>query len=540
MRKVLLSFLLLSILCSLSACFLDPTPATTAPPKEIIWNVLDLSSLLPTPASSLGYIHHDYDDWLCVEICNTTHSEYKEYLSACIDMGYIIDAEKYESHYIAYNEDGFKLILHHSALSNSYSISLSAPEQLGEIQWPTTGIGCKLPATSSSIGKIEKDTSKTFTILIGNTTLDEYRAYVSTCEAAGFTVDYTKEEKKYSAYDNEGYQISITYEGCYRIRVSITLSNDIAVPSSAENYRSVHYETVVKELQNAGFTNIRTEAIYDLIIGFFTSDGDVESVSIAGNSSFSQGQQFEQTAEVIITYHTWADDVPSTTPTSPNPPSNQTDSTNHKKVTAPKSNVECEVLYYSEVVELFKNAGFTNITTIEVGIKDNEDFEAGSIVVVSVNGNELFDSGEEFWSDTPVIIYYRVPVVTVTINYYTTNDSETAKLGNSGVYAYVMKHKTYNVYWIIDFDEGYAYTFTDQAGDDYCSKIEIKSGTLNDRVTITYRADGMSWSQGLHFKYKNQPTILIMQDEDGFKHEYETTSLLDAWEIMYTKTMVDY
>ena len=123
---------------------------------------------------------------------------------------------------------------------------------------------------------------------------------------------------------------------------------------------------------------------------------------------------------------------------------------------------------------------------------------------------------------------------------YSTNDYETAKNGNSGVFSYVNRGPSYDIYWIIDFDEGYVYYFTEGNGEETCDRLAIESGDLNDVLIITYHDGGDTWSYGLHFHYKNQPTKLIMQDNDGFEYEYSTTNLTSAIALRDSKTIRDY
>ena len=70
--------------------------------------------------------------------------------------------------------------------------------------------------------------------------------------------------------------------------------------------------------------------------------------------------------------------------------------------------------------------------------------------------------------------------------FYTTNDKSTYKNGNSGVYAYRRNGKNYDLYIIIDFDEGAVYDFMDGNGDITCTKGYIKSGDLNSVLIVTY------------------------------------------------------
>jgi len=121
---------------------------------------------------------------------------------------------------------------------------------------------------------------------------------------------------------------------------------------------------------------------------------------------------------------------------------------------------------------------------------------------------------------------------------YSTNTVDTVNDGNKGVYAYRDKGGSYYKYYIIDFDEGYVYSFNDESDD--CDRLKIDSGDLNDVLMITYHDGGDSWSYGLHFKYKDNPDHLIMQDNDGYEYDYYTTNLKDALAVREGKTIQDY
>ena len=123
---------------------------------------------------------------------------------------------------------------------------------------------------------------------------------------------------------------------------------------------------------------------------------------------------------------------------------------------------------------------------------------------------------------------------------YSTNSKSTVKNGNSGVYSYRSIGGSYYNYWIIDFNGGYVYSFSEGNGNEICDRLKIESGDLNNVLIITYHDGGDVWSYGLHFKWKNQPDHLILQDNDGFEYDYYTTDLEDALKILKTKTVYDY
>ena len=123
---------------------------------------------------------------------------------------------------------------------------------------------------------------------------------------------------------------------------------------------------------------------------------------------------------------------------------------------------------------------------------------------------------------------------------YSTNDKSTVKNGNQGVYAYKSRGGTYDNYYLIDFDEGYVYFFSDGNGDTNADRVKIDSGNLNDVLIITYHDGSDKWSYGFHFKWKNQPDHLILQDQNGFEYDFYSTNLNNARSILAKKKIYDY
>ena len=82
----------------------------------------------------------------------------------------------------------------------------------------------------------------------------------------------------------------------------------INLPISANDLKDANYRDVVAEFENAGFTNVQTEVIDDLILGWFTKDGEVEEVSVGGYTSFSTDSRYPADVEIIVSYHTFPAD----------------------------------------------------------------------------------------------------------------------------------------------------------------------------------------------------------------------------------------
>ena len=76
-----------------------------------------------------------------------------------------------------------------------------------------------------------------------------------------------------------------------------------AIPLSSKDAKKMNYEEVVAEFKNAGFTNIRVEAEYDIITGWINSDGEIKSITINGDSKFDSNDKYRPDVEIVIIYH---------------------------------------------------------------------------------------------------------------------------------------------------------------------------------------------------------------------------------------------
>lgn len=76
-------------------------------------------------------------------------------------------------------------------------------------------------------------------------------------------------------------------------------------PKPASRCDNILYTDIVAEFTEAGFQNFEYEVLDDIIFGIITQDGDVESISINGDSDFDTDTLFPIDAVVSITYHTY-------------------------------------------------------------------------------------------------------------------------------------------------------------------------------------------------------------------------------------------
>lgn len=111
----------------------------------------------------------------------------------------------------------------------------------------------------------------------------------------------------------------------------------IKMPSSSKDYKGANYQQVVDGLQEAGFINIKTEKMQDLITGWLTKDGEVEKVEINGDTTFSTDSKYPKDAKIIVTYHTFKEKTDKKSEKSEQTQSSSTESSSNITLTA-KSN----------------------------------------------------------------------------------------------------------------------------------------------------------------------------------------------------------
>ena len=94
-----------------------------------------------------------------------------------------------------------------------------------KINWDTIELRQRLPVPPSNKGYLYTNTAEELSVHIDKVSDDRYTAYLSECIAKGFTVDADKGTSDYSAYDAEGYFLSLSHIG---ERLSISLEAPMA------------------------------------------------------------------------------------------------------------------------------------------------------------------------------------------------------------------------------------------------------------------------------------------------------------------------
>lgn len=86
----------------------------------------------------------------------------------------------------------------------------------------------------------------------------------------------------------------------------VDLGDKAKVPSSIEDFEKKNYSAIEAMLRSAGFTNIKCVPLNDLTMGVLKKPGMVESITINGQSVETGGRKFPCDANIIISYHSFA------------------------------------------------------------------------------------------------------------------------------------------------------------------------------------------------------------------------------------------
>lgn len=451
---------------------------------------------------------------------------------------------------------------------NPSSINHSSEDNVEQIDWGNITLSKVLPEPQSNMMDLLHNGDDWLNVTVYDISENDYLEYVRWCkEDYGFTVDSDSFDDYFYAYNQEGYCLTLLYT-----ETSKELSINLDVPMSTTENPVSETDNKLDYADAASFEKALNDGVkvngkiiqFDVVeykpdstLGINCWSGEhlnfiSEEELDVGKGNIIVGRIIEEPTKTlgswVIHYEVLSIDgekiegetTDSTDSTEPeDPPVSQP-----TEITLTMGEDDFKGMNYQEAEQFFREMGFTNFEyrTVNTETESAEDTICYIEITEWFIGDSDFVKGDKFDADSTVTFFsyeYEAPTAPSPV-FYSTNDYETAKNGNTGVFSYRDRGSSYDIYWIIDFDEEYVYYFTDGNGESSCDRLKIDSGTLNDKVTITYHDGGDTWSYKLHFKYVDHPETLIMVDQNGFDWEYSTTDLDDALNLRATKNIKDY
>ena len=163
-------------------------------------------------------------------------------------------------------------------------------------------------------------------------------------------------------------------------------------PSSSSVMQGSDLDYVQNKFSENGFTNIKTQPIPDIVLGWKVDDGEVEKVSVGGNEDYESNTWVPNDTEVIIYYHTYP-----------------------VEIVMPYDNdyYENDELNLEELKQHFEDLGFCYF---EITTSSDPLYQYDLIDIVRIdNGWTGFDEGDIFMSSDVVEIRYHTDPPNLTI-----------------------------------------------------------------------------------------------------------------------------
>lgn len=119
-----------------------------------------------------------------------------------------------------------------------------------EYVWSDSELIDTVPQPNSKNGKVNYDSEDSFGIEIYKVSKEDFEEYISNCKANGFTVDYSKTDLYYSALNEHGVSLYISYDEKEKImRVSVDAPKQVQADETANNTTDENNEEKSTEKQ---------------------------------------------------------------------------------------------------------------------------------------------------------------------------------------------------------------------------------------------------------------------------------------------------
>ena len=89
------------------------------------------------------------------------------------------------------------------------------------------------------------------------------------------------------------------------VLISYHVVKKIFLPVSSKEIKNKKFGEVAQQFESAGFVNIKTEPIFDIITGWLTKDGEIEEILIDGVPLSDASGAYYADVQIIVKYHTY-------------------------------------------------------------------------------------------------------------------------------------------------------------------------------------------------------------------------------------------
>ncbi|MEE3471739.1 MAG: PASTA domain-containing protein [Butyrivibrio hungatei] len=165
---------------------------------------------------------------------------------------------------------------------------------------------------------------------------------------------------------------------------TVRIDNRMIIGVSSSSVIGKDYESVEKQLEEAGFSNVVSYEMYDLDYSSRNREGTIGKIKVDDKETFSSIEEFDKDDHIVIEYHSLKYERP------------------------PMNSKEAKNLNYNEVVTSFNNSGFGNIKLVQKkDLLTGWLTKDGSVESVSINGDTKYRTTSAFRVDTEITVTYH-------------------------------------------------------------------------------------------------------------------------------------
>lgn len=158
----------------------------------------------------------------------------------------------------------------------------------------------------------------------------------------------------------------------------------IPIGYEEESLVGLDYNEVIEKLENQGFTYVTTENISDLSLDEETNANLVTDIRLEEKPTFDEDTKYSYDKRIVVVYHSL------------------------KLCNAPVTSKDVKGTNYTDVKDKFTESGFVNVkTNVLYDIITGWVTDDGQVKSITINGDEDFDTYDEYRPDAEVVIIYH-------------------------------------------------------------------------------------------------------------------------------------
>ncbi len=388
--------------------------------KPLTWNGLKFAKELPELKAKKIMVAANEENYLLANFEGVTLEGFNDYIAQCETKGFNVEPKKEEFTYQAYCAKGLELYMIYG--NDSICLELKKVREFKDLTWPTEGLATLLPQCSATKGKIKTNTKKEFAVNVGGFSKDALSKYMDACVAKGFDQNVNRTEDLFEASNKKGYKVQLKYEGFSQVYIYIEapIYKITLDCTCVENWIfSIYDLKIYVEGNLVGTLDHGHKEKYDISLVRGTYEIRIEK---SDDSEIYETVEFnavkDDTIKLKVNCHSSYIDVDVDTENAEVAEKSSDESSEDEDyeeestldgIKAPYSSYTSE--NYKEVINGFKEAGFTNVVkkpVYDLGTGWFDSTKIGETKSISIGGKSDFYSDDRFDENDKVVVNYHV------------------------------------------------------------------------------------------------------------------------------------